>query len=246
MVRSVATSSAVPFTGFGHEALQFLVDLSGNNERPWFQAHKQDYERLLKQPLEALCVALADRFAARGIPLRADPARSPFRIYRDVRFSKDKSPYKTNVAASFPWIGEGPGSADGDGGAGSTGGARRDAGGYFHMSVESSFVGGGMWHPEPARLAAFRTAVQTEPQRVLDAIEEPGFVRVFGSVRGDRLKRPPQGVPKDHPDVELLKLKDVGFWLELSDEQVSSPELPDVVADAYVAALPVFRLLARL
>ncbi len=269
MVRSVATSSA-SFTGFGHEALQFLVDLAGNNERPWFQAHKQDYERLLKQPLEALCVALADRFSARNIPLSADPARSPFRIYRDVRFAKDKSPYKTHIAASFPWVGEGTGvdeaattppASEGTArtgglariegparteGTARTGGSLRDAGGYFHLSVESTFVGGGMWHPEPARLAAFRTAVLTRPQRVLEAIEEPGFVRVFGSVRGDQLKRPPQGVPKDHPQVELLKLKDVGFWRELTEEQIASPRLPDLLADTYAAALPVFRLLARL
>ena len=87
------------FTGFRPEAIQFLADLAANNERDWFQPRKADYERLLKEPLEALCSALALRFEARGIPLRADPSGSPFRIYRDVRFSKDKSPYKTHVSA---------------------------------------------------------------------------------------------------------------------------------------------------
>ena len=94
------------FTGFRPEAIQFLADLAANNERAWFQPRKGEYESLLKEPLEALIVALAERFEARGIPLRADPAKSPFRIYRDVRFSKDKSPYKTNIGASFPWVGE--------------------------------------------------------------------------------------------------------------------------------------------
>ena len=99
--------AAPAFTGFKPEAIQFLVDLAVNNDRTWFQPRKGEYERLLKEPLEAMIAALGERFEARGIPLRADPAKSPFRIYRDVRFSKDKSPYKTNLGASFPWIGEG-------------------------------------------------------------------------------------------------------------------------------------------
>src|SRR5574340_109133 len=121
------------FAGFDREGLQFLADLAANNERAWFQPRKADYERLLKHPLEELCAALAERLAAREIPLVADPARSPFRFYRDTRFSKDKSPYKTNVAASFPWAGGGPG-------------------GYFSLGPGEIFFGGGMWHPEPPQL----------------------------------------------------------------------------------------------
>ena len=78
------------FPGFTPQALQFLVDLGQNNDRAWFQPRKAEYERLLKAPLEALCAALGEEFAARGIPLAADPAKSPFRIYRDVRFSKEQ------------------------------------------------------------------------------------------------------------------------------------------------------------
>ena len=85
--------SAQTFTGFRPEAIQFLADLAVNNDRAWFQARKADYERLLKEPLEGLCAALADQFTERGIPFMSDPVRSPFRIYRDVRFSKDKSPH---------------------------------------------------------------------------------------------------------------------------------------------------------
>src|SRR4026207_977692 len=93
-----------PFPGFRSEAVAFLADLSQHNDRSWFQPRKADYERLLKQPLEALCRALDAAFRSREVPLMADPAKSPFRIYRDVRFSKDKSPYKTNVGASFPYV----------------------------------------------------------------------------------------------------------------------------------------------
>ena len=90
-----------PFEGFRPEAITFLADLAANNDRAWFTPRKAEYERLLKVPLQALCVALAERFTARGLPLTADPARSPFRIYRDVRFGKDKSPYKTAASARF-------------------------------------------------------------------------------------------------------------------------------------------------
>jgi len=90
--------AAPTFTGFRPEAIQFLVDLTENNDRAWFQARKGEYETLLKEPLEALCVALGERFAARGIPMRADPAKSPFRICRDVRFDKESRPTRTRFA----------------------------------------------------------------------------------------------------------------------------------------------------
>src|SRR3954452_21809668 len=101
---AVATPVATPvasFTGFRPEAIEFLAELAANNERAWFQARKTDYERLLKEPLEALCVAREGEFRARELPLHADPVKSPFRIYRDTRFSKDKSPSQTHLAASF-------------------------------------------------------------------------------------------------------------------------------------------------
>src|SRR5437867_7432400 len=154
------------FTGFRPEAIQFLADLAANNDRAWFQPRKAEYERLLKQPLEALCVALAERFASRGVPLTADPAHSPFRIYRDVRFSKDKSPYKTNIGASFPW----------------TGGGEASCGGYFHLAPGEAFVGGGMWHPEKATLDAFRRLVDSDPERVHAVTDAPEFVSMFGSL----------------------------------------------------------------
>jgi uncharacterized protein (TIGR02453 family) len=218
--------------------MQFLVDLAFNNERAWFQSRKADYERLLKQPLEALCVDLADELAARKVPLRADPKSSPFRIYRDTRFSKDKTPYKTNVAASFPWVG--------DGVATSSGQSERHGGGYFHLSPEGSYMGGGMWHPEPARLAAFRRAVDRDPSATLAALEDPGFRKRFKPVSGDSLKRMPQGYPPDHPHADLLRLKDVTFGRELSTEEVFSPDLPRILADDFAVAMPVMRFLASL
>jgi uncharacterized protein (TIGR02453 family) len=213
------------FVGFSRDGLQFLADLAVNNERAWFQPRKAEYERLLRQPLEALCVALGERFAERNIPLVADPARSPFRIYRDTRFSRDKSPYKPYVSASFPWVGGGPG-------------------GYFSLRPGEIYVGGGMYHPEPPLLAAWRATVAGRPAEVHAALEDPDFVRAFGTVEGERLKRTPAGFPADHPDAELLKLKDVTFHRQLSDAQALSADLPGELADCLAIALPLLRLLA--
>jgi uncharacterized protein (TIGR02453 family) len=220
-------SSAFP--GFRPEALDFLVELALNNDRSWFGPRKASYEALLKRPLEELCIALNEEFLARELPLAADPARSPFRIYRDVRFAKDKSPYKTNVGASFPWIGAGGG-----------------VGGYFHLEPGGVFVGGGMWHPAPARLAAWRSAVTSDRERVHAAVEDPSFRATFGAVDGDRLKRAPTGFPPDDPDIELLKLKDVVFGRPLADADVLEPDLPARIAGALADAVPLLRLLAGL
>ena len=223
------------FSGFPPEAIQFLADLAANNDRAWFQPRKADYERWLKQPLEALCVALDERFRARGIPLQADAARSPFRIYRDVRFSKDKSPYKTHVSASFPWIERAPGSDE-----------MGNPGGYFHLAAGEAFVGGGLWHPPVIKLAAFRKAVMDDPSGVRRLLDEPEFAGRFGAISGDTLKRVPRGFPADHPEAELLKLKDMTFGQRLSDEDVLSPRLPDVVAESLQVAVPIMGFLARL
>ncbi len=218
------------FTGFRSEAIQFLADLAANNDRAWFQPRKAEYEALLKRPLEALCIVLAARFEARGIPLAADPARSPFRIYRDVRFSKDKSPYKTNIGASFAWVG----------------GGEASAGGYFHLAPGEIFVGGGIWHPEPARLKAFRQVVDTDPARVHALIDDPAFVETFGHVSGSQLARVPKGYNANHPEAELLKLTDVTFGRHLSDREANSPELPDRLAETLAVGVPLMRLLASL
>lgn len=227
------------FAGFRPEAVQFLVDLAEHNERPWFQARKGDYERLLKAPLEALCLDLEAAFRARSLPLVADPARSPFRIYRDVRFSKDKSPYKTNIGASFPF-----GERATDGTPAASGGRR--GGGYFHLAPGEIFVGGGMWHPEREPLTAWRRLVVEAPERIHAAIDDPEFVAHFGGVDGDRLRRVPTGYAADHPDAALLTLKDVTFGRRLDDRDVFSASLPEILADDLATAVPLLRLLASL
>ena len=228
------------FTGFRPEAIDFLAELAQNNDRAWFQPRKSDYERLLKEPMETLVSALADRFEARGLPLQADPKRSVSRIYRDTRFAKDKSPYKTNIYARFAWIGKGSDHDASDEGA-------HGPGAYFSVMPGESYVGGGMWMPEKPRLDAFRAAILDDPDRVRAALEDPAFLAEFGPVHShDSLKRVPPGLPPDHPMAELFRYKDVIFGRNLSDDEVHSPELPDILTDAYAVAVPVFRFLSTL
>jgi uncharacterized protein (TIGR02453 family) len=241
---AVAAPSSSTFTGFKPEAIQFLVDLAANNERSWFQPRKAEYERLLKEPLEQLIAALADRFEARGIPLHADPAKSPFRIYRDVRFSKDKSPYKTNLGASFPWVGDAAADVDGR----SHTPMVHSSGGYFHLQPGEIYVGGGIWHPDKPWIDAFRQRVAKDPDEVRGLIDEKGFKKTFGKLSDDghSLQRVPQGYAADHPAADLLKMKDVVFGRRLSDADAESPSLPDILADTYGAAVPMFRYLSSI
>ena len=234
--------SVPPFSGFRAEGIQFLVDLADNNSREWFQPRKTEYQRLLREPLEQLCVALEEQFRARGIPLHADPAKSPFRIYRDVRFSRDKRPYKTAVAASFAWAGGDDGVAEGRSHTGNV----HASGGYFHLQPGEISVGGGVWHPEPSWLAAFRDRVANHTDEVRAIVEQPAFVDAFGAVSddGESLKRVPAGYPADHPAADLLRKKNVTFGRRLSDDEALSPTLPGILADAFAIGTPLLRYLA--
>jgi len=216
----------VRFEGFSRNAIAFLADLAANNDRAWFTPRKAQYEELVKRPLEALCLALGERFAARGSGLTAD-LRSPFRIYRDARFSKDKSPYKPYASARFPVVGGGPS-------------------GYFHLEPGEVFTGGGLYRPATPALAAWRRLVDTEPETVRAVLDDPGFTSVFGGIYAEEsLKRVPPGFAKDHPDAGLLVLKDLIFRRRLSDADVISADLPDLLVDGFEAAGPLFRLLGR-
>ncbi len=231
---------ATTFTGFRPEAIDFLAELAQNNDRAWFQPRKAEYERLLKAPMEALVVALAERFEARSIPLEADPKRSVSRIYRDTRFAKDKSPYKRNIYARFPWVGPG---TDHDASDDSPHGTSA----YFSLMPGESYMGGGIWAPEKPRLDAFRAAILDEPDRVRNGLEDPGFLEAFGPVHShESLKRVPSGLPPDHPLADMFRFKNVVFGRQMSDDEIRSPDLPDILADAYAAAAPVFRFLSSL
>ena len=234
----MATAAVSTFQGFRPEAVDFLAELAAHNDRAWFQPRKAEYERLLKEPLEALCAAVDEAFRAHGVPLSADPSRSPFRIYRDVRFSKDKSPYKTHVAASFPWAGDDRSRTE----------HVHASGGYFHLEPGNVYVGGGVWHPDPAWLKRFRDRIDADAGSFTAIVEAPAFVNAFGSVSddGESLKRVPAGYPADHPAADLLRKKNVTFGRRLNDAEALSSALPDLLADAFATGTPLLRYLASI
>jgi len=228
------------FTGFRPEAIDFLADLAQNNDRAWFQPRKAEYERLVKEPMEAFVEALAEAFARRRLPLDADPRRSIFRIYRDTRFARDKSPYKTHAGASFPWVeGRDPDASSAHGEHGN--------GAYFHLQPGNNYAGGGLWMASKGRLDAFRQRILDDERGVRKALEDRTFLAEFGPVRShEMLKRVPAGLPPDHPMADLFRYKDMVFGRQLADDEVYSPDFPDMLAEAYGTARPVFRFLSSL
>jgi uncharacterized protein (TIGR02453 family) len=240
---AVAAPTAT-FTGFRPEAIDFLAELAANNDRAWFQPRKAEFERLLKGPLEQLCIALEEQFRARDIPLHADPVKSPFRIYRDTRFSKDKSPYKPNISASFGWAGDGVDAAAGRSHTENV----HASGGYFHLQPGDIFVGGGVWHPDKEWLAAFRDRIVADHGSFDSIVSGPAFREAFDAVSddGESLKRVPAGYPADHPAADLLRKKNVTFGRRLSDAEALSADLPVVLADAFATATPLMRWLATI
>ena len=162
------------------------MELAQNNDRAWFQPRKSEFEALLKDPMEAMVAALAEAFDARGLPLQADPKRSIFRIYRDTRFAKDKSPYKTHMGASFPWVAGGS--------AAEMSHTEHANGAYFHLQPGENFAGGGMWHASKPVLDAFRQRILDDEPGVRRALEDRAFVAEFGPVDShESLKRVPPG-----------------------------------------------------
>ena len=218
------------FTGFRPEAIQFLADLAANNDRAWFQPRKAEYERLLKQPLEALCVALAERFEARGLPLTADPVRSPFRIYRDVRFSKDKSPYKTQRFSGLPVERRRTGAVPPEG----------DPGGYFHLEPGEAFVGGGMWHPPKEKLAAFRSML--DANRVVCTLSStiPHSSRRSDTSTATVLPRP-AGLRQGPSRGRTAEAEGHDIRPSARGCGRDVAPLPDVLVDSFEVAVPVMR-----
>jgi len=179
------------FAGFPRGASEFLAELAANNHREWFLAHKDRHEREVKAPLGALVDALALAFAAHDIPLTGSAKASPFRINRDVRFSNDKSPYKTNAGAVL--------SRDGT----------RKARGilYIHITPTDGLMAMGFWSPEPADLHALRQAIVARPAawgKVTTALEKAGLALSSE----DALSRLPKGFEAADPSLAgTLKLK---------------------------------------
>jgi len=224
------------FGGFSPKAMTFLRGLKKNNRKEWFEERRSDYETLLKQPLAELIEEVDVRLATIIPEIVGSPKKSSFRIHRDVRFSKDKSPYKTHVACWFFH-------RDGGRGVGSDA-AHGGAGFYFEMSPTENICGGGIWMPPRPTLVKLRQALAEDYKGFEDIVLSAGFKRNFGKLEDKAmLTRTPRGFNPDHPAGAWLRYQSFTAWRPLTNEDVQSPKLPDTLAKSFKAMTPFIRWL---
>ncbi len=198
--------------------LKFLKDLEKNNDRDWFQAHKNEYteaQQNLKEVAEEIKQALNKKDQIENAKV--------FRIYRDVRFSKDKSPYKNNLGIHFrratPY---------------------RRGGYYLHIQPGGSFAGGGFWAPNAEDLKRIRESFAFDAKPIRKIISAKKFVDFFGELRGDELKTAPSGFDRNHPDIDLIRKKSFTVMRSFKDKEVTDPIFIKHVVSTFEAMRPYF------
>jgi len=210
---------------FTPELFRFLTRLKRNNNRDWFQSHKDEYETWVRGPALSFITEFSAPLSKITPHLVADarPARgSLFRIYRDTRFSADKRPYKTNLAMRFSHRGKDV----------------HSPGFYLHLEPGGSFAACGLWHPEPPTLLKVRNAMVSRPK------EWRAVRKLLNWDDATKLSRPPRGFPGDHEFVDDLKLRDLGSAVEFTDKQVYSPKFMATFAAACRKMSPVAAFLS--
>jgi len=225
---------------FTPQSLRFLTELSRNNNREWFTEHKAQYEASLREPSLRLIADMAEPLATISPQLRAEPKRvggSLFRIHRDVRFSGDKSPYKRHVGITF-FHAATRAVARSEGSNASMG--RLDAPVlYLHIQPGASFVGGGIWHPQPDTLKLIRDYLLNNPRSWKDATRKPGLPDPW-HLDGEALTRPPRGYDPAHELIDDLKRKDFIASRVLSDDEVMAPDLVKRLTRHYEQIAPLY------
>lgn len=204
-----------PFPGILPEGIQFLRDLGANNDRAWFQPRKAQFDELLHWPMKCLIAEAGQRVAAAGIPLLGNPERGIFRIYRDVRFSKNKAPYKTTV-----------------GGCLSRSGKAKDHGVlYIHIAPDELFVAAGFYHPEMSTVRRWRSAITQAPDPFLEVVDGLEAANLTLASFGDELKRLPKGTEhfEGHPIAPYLKYKSFTTVRSFAPEAIHTPSFVDDV-----------------
>ena len=210
---------------FTPATLRFLRELRENNDREWFVENKQRYERDVRDAGVRFIVDFAPRLERLAPHLVADPRKSMFRIYRDTRFSHDKSPYKTHVGIHFFHE--------------KSKAAASVPGFYLHVQPGESFAAAGIWHPDPASLAKVRGAI---------AAKSPDWLRIRKSklpIEGGSLKRPPRGFPADHPLIDDLKRTDFVTSVRLADSELIAPGFMASFARSCKKMLPLVEFVAK-
>ena len=215
---------------FSEATFGFLAELSANNNRAWFEANKPRYEALVREPALDFIEAMGPQLAVFAPRFRADARKlggSLMRVYRDTRFARDKTPYKTNIGIQF----------------------RHDLGKdvhapgfYVHVSEYECFLAVGCWRPEPDALARIREHIAEKPERWFSVRDDAAFGAQWVA-SGERLSRPPRGYAADHPAIDDLKRKDFVALADLSRSDVLSADLVDLVAGKFSATRPFMEFL---
>ncbi|HXQ28731.1 MAG TPA: DUF2461 domain-containing protein [Gemmatimonadales bacterium] len=220
---------------FSQAALTFFRGLAKHNEKPWFEAHREEYERQVRDPMRALIVEMDERFQRFAPEMTGDPKRSMFRINRDIRFSKDKSPYKTHAACWFQHRATAGRPGDNEGGS---------AGFYFHLAPRSCSIGAGIWMPPRSALGKIRDAIVEDARGFERIVRHRGVVRRFGGLDDQNvLKRMPRGYGEDQPGASWLKYESFTMGRRLKDSQAMGPRLPALLESDFKALLPLVRWL---
>jgi uncharacterized protein (TIGR02453 family) len=216
------------FRGFPEEGMRFLAGLKRNNRREWFQKRKDVYLSTVKHPMASFIMAVSvdlERFAPELI---GSPKTSAYRIYRDTRFSPNKTPYKTHVAAVFP---------------------RRElekhqgAGLYVHIAPDEVFVGGGLFRPVSTDLLALREHLASNHASFRSILEFKKFRKCFGTLSGQQLTRVPRGFAKDHPAADLLRYKQFLVSRQVEPQLATTPAFYSEVIRTFKVLLPMIRFL---
>ena len=204
---------------------EFLSDLADNNNREWFQDNKARYERDVRDALVQFVSDFGEKLREISPHMVADPrlsGGSVFRIYRDVRFSKDKSPYKTNAGVHFRH---------------EVGREVHGPGLYLHLQPGFVFAGAGIWRPNSGTVGKIRGAIVANPDRWRSIVSEDEFNAVY-TLEGESLKRAPKGIDPEHPLIDHLKLKSFVATTRFTEEDACSPDFIDVYANACTVASP--------
>ncbi len=220
------------FVKFGPQALKFLKDLEKNNDREWFKANQDRYEAHVREPARAFIRAMEPKIEAISEQLVADDRKvggSLMRVHRDTRFSKDKTPYKTNIGIQFRH---------------EQGKDVHAPGAYVHLGLDGCFLGFGVWHPDSASLKAIREKIVAEPKRWQKIIGAKKLTKHWRQ-GGESLKRAPKGFDPDHPLIDQLNLKDHILVCDLSSKEATGPDLVKLATERFEVAKDHMRFLCE-
>lgn len=199
------------------ELFSFLKELKENNSKEWFDANRDRYKKLREQFLNYVTLLVHELGQMDPLVANQDPKKTVFRINRDIRFSKDKSPYKTNMGAFIT-----PG-----------GKSAQNAGYYLHVEPGECMIAGGIYMPPSKELKLIRNEIFNNASEFRSIVENRKFQETFGELYGEKLKTAPQGFPKDHPDIDLLRFKSYTVAKPVPDSFLTSPDSLNEVMGVY-------------